>query len=112
MPLTSRLLAILMLAVTIAATTAASAVVQASLTTSLGVPDSSRLLNIEPLRDLPGRGAVVFNESYPNYLRLRDRRADLFVAVACVYQSVVGWDDHGDVRPLQVARVSASFFPV
>lgn len=108
---TSRAAAILILAMTIAASTAASAVVDAALLNQLGVPDSDRLLNVEPLRDLPGRSAVVFNESYPNYLRLKDRRADAFAAVTCVYQSVVGWDDHGDVRPLQVARVSASFFP-
>src|SRR5687767_7917764 len=108
---TSRAAAILILAMTIAASTAASAVVNAAILNQLGVPDSDRLLNVEPLRELPGRGAVVFNESYPNYVRLKDRRADLFAAVACVYPSVVGWDHHGDVRPLQVARVTASFFP-
>jgi hypothetical protein len=64
---TTRVVAVLMLAVTIAASTAASAVVHAAVLASLGVPDSDRLLNIEPLRDLPGRGAVVFNESYPNH---------------------------------------------
>lgn len=109
---TSHILAVLMLALTIAASTAASAVVQAAVTTSLGVPDPAGLLNIEPLRDLPGRGAVVFNESYPNYLRLRDRRPDAFTAVACVIQSVVGWDDGDEVRPLQASRVTASFFDV
>src|SRR5262245_4811326 len=105
-----RVLAVLILATTIAATTAASAVVNAALLNTLGVPESGRLLNVEPLRDLPGRGAVVFFDTYPNYLRLRDRRADFFAGVTCVYQSVVGWDDHGDIRPLQVARVTASFF--
>src|SRR5262245_54675465 len=107
---TSRVLAVLMLAVTIAATTAASAVVRAAVLSSLGVPDNGRLLNIEPLRDLPGRGPVVFNESYPNYLRLRDSRFDPFSAVACVIQSVIGWEDRGDVRPIQASRVTASFF--
>ena len=111
MPVTSRVLAVLMLAVTIAASTAASAVVQASITTSLGVPDSARLLNVEPLRDLPGRGAVVFNESFPNYIRLRDSRIDVFTAVTCVLPSVIGWDDGGEMRPLQGSRVTASFFP-
>src|SRR6185295_9284727 len=110
MSATSRALAVLMLAVTIAASTAASAVVHAAVLANLGVPDSDRLLNIEPLRDLPGRGAVVFNESYPNYLRLRDSHLDAFTAVTCAIQSVIGWDDRGDVRPLQVSRVTASFF--
>ena len=109
---TTQVLAVLMLAVTIAATTAASAVVQAAVTTSLGVPDPAGLLNIEPLRELPGRGAVVFNESYPNYLRLRDRKFGAFSEVSCVLQSVVGWDDGGEVRPLQASRVTASFFVV
>jgi len=62
---TSHALAILMLGLTIAASTAASAVVRSAVTTSLGVPDPAGLLNIEPLRDLPGRGAVVFNAQYP-----------------------------------------------
>src|SRR6185295_17606888 len=110
MSATSRLLAVLMLAVTIAASTAASAVVHAAVLAGLGVPDNGRLLNIEPLRDLAGRGAVVFFETYPNYVRLRDSRPDPFVSVTCVQQMVMGWDDHGDVRPLQAARVTASFF--
>src|SRR6187401_1231884 len=109
---TSHALAILMLGLTIAASTAASAVVQAAVTTSLGVPDPAGLLNIEPLRDLPGRGAVIFNESYPNYLRLRDRQFEAFTAVTCVIQSVVGWDDGAEVRPVQASRVTASFFVV
>jgi predicted permease len=107
---TSRALAVLMLAVTIAASTASSAVVQAAVLTSLGVPDAKGLLNIEPLRDLPGRGPVVFFETYPNYLRLRDSRFDAFTAVACAIQSVIGWDDGSEVRPLQASRVTASFF--
>src|SRR5689334_12775287 len=107
---TSRVLAVLMLSVTIAASTAASAVVRAAVLSSLGVPDNARLLNIEPLRELPGRGAVVFNESYPNYLRLRDAHFDAFIDVTCAFQSVIGWDDRGDIRPLQASRVTASFF--
>lgn len=110
MSATTRAVAVLMLAVTIAASTAASAVVHAAVLANLGVPDGHRLLNIEPLRDLPGRGAVVFNESYPNYLRLRDSHFDAFSAITCVLPSVIGWDDRGDIRPLQVSRVTASFF--
>jgi len=110
MSLTSRVLAVLILAVTIAASTAASAVVHAAVLAGLGVPDPDGLLNIEPRRDLPGRGPVVFFEAYPNYVRLRDARADVFSAVACMYPAVVGWDDNGEIRPLQSARVTASFF--
>ena len=110
MSTTSRVLAILILAVTIAATTAATAVVRAAVLAGLGVPDNTRLLNIEPLRDLPGRGPVVFFETWPNFLRLRDAQPDAFVAVTCVQQSVIGWDDRGEMRPRQAARVTASFF--
>jgi putative ABC transport system permease protein len=110
MSITTRILAVVILAVTIAATTAASAVVRAAVLAGLGVPDNARLLNIEPLRDLPGRGPVVFFETWPNYLRLRGALPDAFVAVTCVQQSVVGWDDRGEMRPLQAARVSATFF--
>jgi putative ABC transport system permease protein len=110
MSTTSRVLAVLILAVTIAATTAASAVVRAAVLAGLGVPDNTRLLNIEPLRDLAGRGPVVFFETWPNYLRLRDAKPEPFVDVTCVQQSVIGWDDRGEMRPLQAARVTASFF--
>jgi putative ABC transport system permease protein len=84
--------------------------VHAAVLAGLGVPDNGRLLNIEPRRELPGRGAVVFFETYPNFLRLRDWRHDAFTAVTCIQPSVVGWDDHGEIRPLQAARVTASFF--
>src|SRR5262245_36609576 len=107
---TSRALAVLMLAVTMAASTAASAVVRAAVLTSLGVPESGHLLNIEPLRDLPGRGPVLFNESYPNYLRFRDHHYGAFSSATCILQSVIGWEDRGDIRPLQASRVTASFF--
>src|SRR5262245_61273058 len=112
MSTTSRILAILILAVTIAASTAASAVVDAAMLASLGVPDVERLLNVEPRRELPGRGPVVFFDTFANYVRLRYSRPDVFSSVACIYpSSVVGWDDHGEIRPLQSARVTASFFP-
>lgn len=110
MSATTRILSIVILAVTIAATTVAAAVVRAAVLAGLGVPDNSRLLNIEPLRDLPGRGPVVFFETWPNYLRLRDARPEAFANVTCVQQSVIGWDDRGEMRPLQAARVTASFF--
>ena len=111
MPTTSRIAAVLILAMTMAATTAASAVTEALVLAGLGVPDNQRLLNIEPLKNLPGRGPVVFFDSFPNYVRLRDMHAPPFTAVTCTYQSVLSWDDHGDIRPLQAALVSASFFP-
>jgi predicted permease len=110
MSVTTRILAVVILAVTIAATTAASAVVRAAVLAELGVPDSASLLNIEPFRDLPGRGPVVFFETWPNYVRLRDAPPEAFAAVTCAQQSVVGWDDRGEMRPLQAARVTASFF--
>jgi predicted permease len=52
---------------------------------------------------------VIFNDAYPNYVLLRDTQR-AFDAVTCISQGVAGWDDHGESRPLQMARVTASFF--
>jgi putative ABC transport system permease protein len=76
---------------------------------SIGVPRADRLFLIASVRNLPGRGSVVFNEAFPNYELIR-RTQHTFADVTCFGQGVAGWDDHGESRPLQVARVTASFF--
>ena len=101
--------AVVTMAVALAANTAVFSVVKAFLLASIGVPDAERLFLVAPLRNLPGRGSVVFNEAYPNYQLLRATQ-HVFTDVACVNQGVASWDDHGESRPLQAARVTASFF--
>ena len=101
--------AILTMALALGANTAVFSVVKTFLLASIGVPDAQRLFLIAPVRNLPGRGSVVFNEAYPNYLLIRSTQR-AFADVTCIAQGVAGWDDHGESRPLQTARVTASFF--
>ena len=97
------------MALALGANTAVFSVVKTFLLASIGVPDAQRLFLIAPVRNLPGRGSVLFNDAYPNYLLIRNTRR-AFADVTCIAQGVAGWDDHGESRPLQTARVTASFF--
>ncbi len=101
--------AVLTMALALGANTAVFSVVKTFLLASIGVPDAQRLFVIAPVRNLPGRGSVVFNEAYPNYQLIRSTQR-AFADVTCIAQGVAGWDDHGESRPLQTARVTASFF--
>ena len=64
--------AILTVACALGVNTAALAVMRAFLFSGLGVPEPDRLVNIAPVRELPGRGEVIFADAYPNYQLLRD----------------------------------------
>lgn len=101
--------AILTMAVALGVNTSALAVLRAFLFSGLGVPEPDRLVNIAPVRELPGRGEVVFSDAYPNYAMLRETTR-AFDDVAVVLQNVVSWSQGTDVRALQNARASASFF--
>lgn len=92
------------------ANSAVLSVVKTFLLSSVGVPEAERVFLVAPVRNMPGRGSVVFNEAYPNYLLLRSTQ-HAFADVTCVSQGVASWDDHGESRPLQASRVTASFFP-
>jgi putative ABC transport system permease protein len=101
--------AVLTMALALGANTAVFSVVKTFLLSSIGVPDADRVFLVAPVRNLPGRGSVVFNEAYPNYLLLQATQ-QTFAAVTCISQGVASWDDQGESRPLQAARVTASFF--
>jgi putative ABC transport system permease protein len=101
--------AVLTMALALGANTAVFSVVQSFLLSSIGLPDADRVFVVAPVRNLPGRGSVVFNEAYPNYLLLQATQ-HAFAAVTCISQGVASWDDHGESRPLQASRVTASFF--
>src|SRR6476660_5111122 len=101
--------AVLTMALALGANTAVFSVVKTFLLASIGVPDADRVFVVAPVRNLPGRGSVVFSEAYPNYLLLQATQ-QAFTAVTCISQGVASWDDHGESRPLQAARVTASFF--
>ena len=102
-------IAVLTMALALGANTAALSVLKAFLLSSLAVPESDRLVFISPARELPGRGSVVFNEAYPNYELLR-KTQHAFADVTVFLQIQASWDDHGEARPLNATRASASFF--
>jgi putative ABC transport system permease protein len=101
--------AILTMACALAVNTAALAVLRAFLFSGLGVPEPDRLVNIAPVRELPGRGEVVFSDAYPNYMLLRDTERS-FDELAVMLQNVVSWSQGTDVRALQNTRASGTFF--
>src|SRR5215208_4119892 len=102
-------IAIATMALALGANSAALSVLKAFLLTSLAVPESDRVVLIAPARMMPGRGSVVFNEAYPNYELLR-RTQRAFADVTVFLQIQASWDDHGEARPLNATRASASFF--
>ena len=102
--------AVLTMALALAANTAALSVLDAFLRSSLGVPESDRVVQITPERDLPGRGTVVFADAYPNYQLLRTTQKT-FAEVAVLVQMQASWaEDGAAARSLNAARVSATFF--
>ena len=102
-------IAVLTMALALGANTAALSVLEAFLLSSLAVPESDRVVLIAPERDLPGRGSVVFSDAYPNYQLLRETQR-AFADVTVFLQIQASWDDHGEARPLNATRASASFF--
>ena len=103
------IVAVLTMACALGVNTSALAVLRAFLFSGLGVPEPDRFVHIAPIRDLPGRGPVVFSDAYPNYQLIRDTKR-AFDEVAVVLPNVVSWSQGTDVRALQNARVSATFF--
>ena len=101
--------AILTMACALGVNTAALAVVRAFLLSGLGVPEPDRFVSVASIRELPGRGEVVFSDAYPNYALLRETQR-VFSEVGVTLQNVVSWSQGTDVRALQNARASASFF--
>src|SRR4051812_8919463 len=90
-------IAVVTMALAIGATTATLAVLSAFLRSSLAVPDPERVVVVSPERELPGRGAVLFSDAYPNYVLLRQVQRS-FSSVAVVVQSAASWNDHGEAR--------------
>lgn len=101
--------AIFTMACALSVNTSALAVLRAFLFSGLGVPEPDRFVLIGSVRELPGRGDVLFNDAYPNYELIRDTRKT-FDEVAVVLQNLVSWSQGTEVRALQNARASANFF--
>lgn len=101
--------AILTMACALGVNASALAVLRAFLFSGLGVPEPDRLVNVAPVRELPGRGEVIFADAYPNYVLFTGTQR-AFQDVSVALQNVVSWRRGEDVRPLQNTRASASFF--
>src|SRR5678815_4077394 len=101
-------------ALTMALALAANTIVFSALKTfffsSIGVPEADRLLAIMPTRDLDGgRGSDHYDEAYPNFDLIRGVQHS-FAAITLAYPGITSWDDHGEARPVNMARVTGSFF--
>ncbi len=105
----SLIAAVLIMALALGANTAGFSVLRSFLLSSIGVPEPDRLLIIGSYRDLPGRGAVLFSEAYPNYELIRQSQHS-FSEVATTVQNIASWNDGTDTRPLQATRATATFF--
>ncbi|HEX6313975.1 MAG TPA: ABC transporter permease [Gemmatimonadaceae bacterium] len=102
-------IAVLTMACALGVNTSALSVLRAFLFSGLGVPEPDRVVHIAPIRELPGRGEVVFSDAFPNYEMIRDSKR-AFAEVGVVLQNLVSWRQGTDVRALQNTRASASFF--
>jgi putative ABC transport system permease protein len=102
-------MAVVTVAVALGANTLAFSVLETVLLSVFGLPEPGRTFVIAPVRELPGRGEVIFADAYPNYELIRQTQRS-FEDVACDVQSLSSWDDGEETRPLQSARVSANFF--
>jgi putative ABC transport system permease protein len=105
----SCVVAVATMALALGANTLVFAISKAFLLASFALPEPDRLFVIAPVRELPGRGDVVFAEAYANYARLREAQRS-FEDVTVMLQSVASWDTGEEARPLLAARVTASFF--
>ncbi|HKJ00911.1 MAG TPA: ABC transporter permease, partial [Longimicrobiales bacterium] len=101
--------AVVTMGLALGANTVVFSVLKTMLFSAFGLPHPAGTFIIAPVRDLPGRGEVVFFDAYRNYQLIREAQRS-FADVACVLQAVSSWDDGSETRPLQSARVSASFF--
>jgi putative ABC transport system permease protein len=102
--------AVLTMALPLGANTVVFSALKTFLFSSIGVPDADRLLAIMPMRGVDGDGATEFREAYLNYDLIR-RTQHGFADIAVTYEGIASWDDRGEARPLQMTRVTASFFP-
>lgn len=106
----SAAVAILAIALAVGGNALAFAMARGFLLSGLAMPEPDRIFVIAPVRELPGRGDVVFAEAYANYARLREVQRS-FADVTVLRQASAGYDLGDGARPIQVAYVSASFFP-
>ncbi len=100
---------VLTMALALGANTAVFSVLQAFLLSSLGVPESDRVMIVPTTKDLPGRGTVNFFDAYPNY-KLLSQTTRSFSDHASTFSVDVNWELPEDTRRLQGQRVTASFF--
>src|SRR5437764_2111363 len=63
--------AVLTMTLALGANTTVFSVVHTFLRGSLAIPEPDRVALIAPVRNLPGRGTVVFAEAFPNYETIR-----------------------------------------
>ena len=103
--------AVLTMALALGANTIVFSALKTFFFSSIGVPEADRLLSIMPTRGVgDGSGSEHYDEAYPNFDLIR-RIQHGFADITLVYPGITSWDDRGESRPLNMARVTGSFFP-
>ena len=102
-------LAVIILALSIAATTSIFTVVNGVLLRPLGFPEAERLMVITEVN--PQQGPQPFELSYPNWLELR-QRSKSFEEIAGVTFSSYVLNVHGEPSRVVAMGVSANLFPL
>ena len=102
-------LAVIILALSIAATTAIFSVVNSVLLRPLGFPEPERLMAITEVN--PQQGPQPFELSYLTWLDLRERNKS-FEEIAGVTFSSYVLNVHGEPSRIQAMGVSANLFPM
>src|SRR4030095_13242472 len=100
--------AVVTMALALGANTVVFSALKTFLFASIGVPDADRLFYIWPTRSVGG-SSDHFSEAYPNFETIR-RTQHAFADVTLAYNVFASWDDRGESRPLQMARVTGAFF--
>src|SRR5258705_299938 len=103
---------VLTMALALGANTAVFSVLKAFVFANLAVPESDRVVFVWTVRQLEGRGAVNFSDSYVNYKLLRET-THFWEGIATTLGSDLNWQqDDGEARRLQGVRATAGFFAV
>lgn len=103
---------VLTMALALGANTAVFSVLKAFLFSSLGFPDSDRVVAVWTVRQIDGRGPVNFQDAHVN-IDLMRKTTHFWDSLGATFSLDVNWEpDGGDTRRLQGVRVQTGFFDV
>jgi len=103
---------LLTMALALGANTAVFSVLKAFLFSSLGFPDSERVMTVWTVRQIDGRGPVNFLDAHVN-IDLMRQTTHFWESLGATLATDFNWElEGGETRRLQGVRAQASFFEV